>query len=324
MILLLSSHLESSTDKIEDWLCYYGHKYLRLNTTSLIPNIVSINLRNSLFYLQDGTTLNPRDFNVVFRRKWYIHDFLRNELNNIDAKTLISLRTENSEIANYFKNCLCHAKWIDDENRADLNKLDQLRLARRSGLTVPETLVTSNKNQLADFLKEHKRIITKPLLAHMSFEKEDALFATYTSVITENFFQNLPEHFYPSLFQEYVEKEFEIRVVFVNDKVFSLAYFSQQEEATSIDYRNPSGMFKFKTEVVTLPSEITSAIKTFMDLAGLSTGSIDLIYRPNGEFVFLEINPCGIFENVSYFGNFNIEEEFAKLLMKHDNTAVPI
>ena len=60
-----------------------------------------------------------------------------------------------------------------------------------------------------------------------------------------------------------------------------------------------------------------------MNKAQLATGSFDLAYTKEGKFVFIELNPAGIFENVSYYGNYYIEREFAKFLiscMKKEKT----
>ena len=51
-----------------------------------------------------------------------------------------------------------------------------------------------------------------------------------------------------------------------------------------------------------------------MKKIGLNSGSIDMIVTPSNDFVFLEVNPVGMFWQVSYPCNFYIEREIAKFL----------
>ena len=53
-----------------------------------------------------------------------------------------------------------------------------------------------------------------------------------------------------------------------------------------------------------------------MQALGFNTGSIDLILTPQGEYVFLEINPEGQFGMVSHPCNYYLEREMA-LTFKH-------
>ena len=42
----------------------------------------------------------------------------------------------------------------------------------------------------------------------------------------------------PIFVQEYIEKQFEIRVFFFNEMLFSMAIFSQNDMKTKVDFRN--------------------------------------------------------------------------------------
>jgi predicted RNA-binding protein YlqC (UPF0109 family) len=56
-------------------------------------------------------------------------------------------------------------------------------------------------------------------------------------VLDENI-ELMQEQFYPSLVQELVEKEYEVRVVYFSDQYYTIAIFSQKHESGKIDFRN--------------------------------------------------------------------------------------
>ena len=54
-------------------------------------------------------------------------------------------------------------------------------------------------------------------------------------------------------------------------------------------------------------------MQSLKDLS-LNTGSIDLIYSKNNEYIFLEVNPVGQFGFLSLMTNQNLFYEIAKIL----------
>jgi glutathione synthase/RimK-type ligase-like ATP-grasp enzyme len=91
------------------------------------------------------------------------------------------------------------------------------------------------------------------------------------------------------MFQPYVEKAFELRVVVMGEKIFAAKMDSQADEASRIDWRggNPDH------EIFELPAEVKAALHRLMDSFGLNFASLDMIVTPDDEYVFLELNPNG-------------------------------
>lgn len=193
------------------------------------------------------------------------------------------------------------------------NKLYDLHLAKRFGLTIPDTLVTTNKNDLLTFKKQHLRIITKAI-KHRFFYR---CFNEYynckgTFFVEENDIQTLNKNFFISVFQSYVKKKIEIRIFFFKNNYYPMAIFSQNDEQTKVDFRNyniekPNRCVPFK-----LPKRIIQKLREFMNYKGMSTGSIDLIVTPENDFVFLEVNPQGQFHWLSENCNYYIERQIAR------------
>lgn len=57
-------------------------------------------------------------------------------------------------------------------------------------------------------------------------------------------------------------------------------------------------------------------IKKFVYDNEYTTGSIDLIYSVDNQFIFLEINPMGQFDWLSGNCNYHIEKKIAEILIK--------
>lgn len=65
-----------------------------------------------------------------------------------------------------------------------------------------------------------------------------------------------------------------------------------------------------------LPDELKLKIDNFMKDLNLHTGSIDLI-KTKDSYVFLEVNPQGMFGGLENYG-LNIEEDISDYLIKND------
>lgn len=186
-------------------------------------------------------------------------------------------------------------------------KLGQLQRARALGLAIPDTLVTSDVAALRTFAARHAGgIIYKPLglgflrqLPGRGTPPHDEVPAAprtspvvYTTRLTDDLLDDLDDlGRTPSLFQELVEKEVELRVTIIGDEVFVAEIKSQEHERTSTDWRHHDVDVPWSAG--TLPDDVEAACMALTRGYGLNFGAIDLIRRPNGEHVFLEINANG-------------------------------
>lgn len=95
-----------------------------------------------------------------------------------------------------------------------------------------------------------------------------------------------------------------------------MAIFSQLDEKTKYDYRNYNEEKPNRNVPIRLPEHISKKIVNFINNSNLDTGSIDLIYTHEKEFVFLEVNPVGQFGWVSKNCNYYLEKKIALHLIK--------
>lgn len=192
----------------------------------------------------------------------------------------------------------------------DVCKLYNLQIAQECGLNVPDSFLCVNKKDLKTFSDKYDgNIITKPIDDSSVFFKEGLHF--FTSKVD---IDNVPDNFALSLFQENIEKEFELRIFYFDNVFYSSAVLSQQNNSTKVDLKNtkvdnPNRVLPFE-----LPKPVSEKLKRFLDQVKLKCGSIDMIYSKKGEYVFLEVNPIGQFEQVSIPCNYNLFKKVAEFL----------
>ncbi|MEW7281031.1 grasp-with-spasm system ATP-grasp peptide maturase [Aquimarina sp. 2201CG1-2-11] len=195
-------------------------------------------------------------------------------------------------------------------------KLKQLEYAKKAGLQIPNTFITSSKKDLIDFYNCcHHTIITKGIESSASYTFGNISLEGYTEEVTKEFIDQLPNTFFPSLFQENIKKAYELRIFFLKDTFYSMAVFSQQNEQTKTDMRKYDDSFPNRTVPYILPLDIEQKLLEAMNALGLTTGSIDMIVDDNEGYCFLEVNPSGQFGMVSVPCNYYIEEAIAKQLL---------
>lgn len=194
-----------------------------------------------------------------------------------------------------FWDSLRGVRWVDDLERikAAQNKQRQLRVASEVGLVIPQTLITNDPEAVREFFQQVKGKMVTKLLTALSKNVGYSPFFLYTSTVKEDDLLDAESLRYcPMVFQEQIPKQLELRVVFVQGKVFVGALDASIYEKSKIDWRQPNadiGAWQHHE----LPDEIVDRIKALMDHFGLLYGGFDFILTPSGDYVFLEVNPRG-------------------------------
>lgn len=326
MILLFSDDGDLSSDYLEDWLGFYKADYIRLNSAELIFNPIDIDFSNDsceINFLKKE--INFKKINVIWNRRWNPNQYIEHWVNSMEfgnqqikSPLIKGLHQETRAITNYFFSLFPHSYWVDAPKAKFVDKLSQLKLAKKVGMLIPHTIVTSSKQTLMKFYDKHKCLITKPLGEIVSFNDSSGNYLTYTSQIDENNIQNYKDYFFPSIIQRKINKKYEIRTFFIGDKLFSMAIFSQSNHQTAIDFRKYDYVKPNRNIPVLLDEAMTNKIVKFMKMINLKTGSIDFIVSENDEVFFLEVNPVGQYDMVSKPCNYNLDKEIALFLIKQD------
>lgn len=180
---------------------------------------------------------------------------------------------------------------INDAHKAAIanNKIHQLDFASSHGFRVPKTLITNNHNAVEKFIDEviPNDVIFKTLNAYMN----PVGILTYTSYINKELIlqKKASISVAPGIYQEYIKKKAELRIMIVGDEVFSVKIFPTEENA--LDWRKD--IFEDIYETYSLPQDISNKILELHKAFGLFYGAYDFILNEEDEYIFLEVNPAG-------------------------------
>lgn len=180
-----------------------------------------------------------------------------------------------------------------DRLRVAESKIYQLSLATKIGFNIPHTLITNSPHEAKQFyLSSSEPYIYKPL-RHSQIKRNEKTNIIFTSIVQEQAYSRFDNIKYaPTLLQINIKKDFELRVTVVGHLIFTLAIYSQEHPEAQIDWRRAE-FSQLKYEVFNLPEAIKKQCLSLVQALGLSFGAIDLIVTPEGDYVFLEINPNG-------------------------------
>lgn len=332
MICILSqSFIEGTTEVVVDWLRSWGVPHIRINAT----DIARANKNSGAVYsiskgevgcrlTIDGKEVDTSEIKVVWFRRWaYTADVSVPRLFDDPSHRTESnvffgashLFKELQGVTKFLLSSLSSAKWLSDPKNAAPNKLVVLKMASEVGLDVPDTLITADVDELRQFIEKHGAVITKPIGDMLLVSFDDSQFGTYTAVIDDEFATEHSRHAaFPSLYQEKLEKKYEIRTFYLAGECYSMAMFTQQKVATQSDFRKYCYEDPNREVPYQLPASIETAIRKLMDDLCLDTGSIDIVRTTDGRYVFLEVNPVGQFGMVSVPCNYHLERKVAKYL----------
>jgi glutathione synthase/RimK-type ligase-like ATP-grasp enzyme len=175
-------------------------------------------------------------------------------------------------------------------------KLSQLKVAKKLGFNVPETLISTDPVAIKAFIQKHPsgEVIYKPLFPVMWVES-DVMRLTYTKPI---YLGDLPSNeilrLTPGIYQKRIEKAFELRVTCMGHSAFATKIYSQAHESGKEDWRSAPA-HEMKMEPYPFPPELAAKCFALMLKFGVVFGCFDFIVTPEGEYVFLEINEQGQF-----------------------------
>ncbi len=301
-IFLITEENDKSTNRLIDWISILNQDFKRKN--------VNINYNRFSIKLENHIVKNSFDDDVVWNRRGYLSivpiqlnhsiwiDYLKKEQLPV-LETLENVNKENY-LGSYF-------------NEIRNNKIQNLIEASKIGLEIPKTIITNNKEDLSGFFEKEKKYVTKSIYHSPSLELDNFIYYGKGTFLIDT--DCLSDFFAPSLIQEYIEKEIEIRVFFIEDSFYPMAIFSQNDEKTKTDYRNYNNEKPNRNVPFILPNNILKKIKKFVKKIKYNTGSIDLILTPDGRYVFLEINPMGQYDWVSQNCNYYIDKKIAEILI---------
>lgn len=180
-------------------------------------------------------------------------------------------------------------RWVNHPARGDAadRKPLQLAVAAACGLRVPRTVVTNDPAEaraFADAIGGPGRAVYKHLRAVPGVGRE-------TQRLDREALARLDQVRYaPVILQEYVPGDLDLRVTVAGDTVFAAA-IDARESAYPLDWR--VDFDRARVSAAELPEDIGRGLRAVLERLGLLYGAFDLRRTPEGEHVFLEVNPFG-------------------------------
>jgi ATP-grasp ribosomal peptide maturase len=184
------------------------------------------------------------------------------------------------------------ARWMNhpDASRRARHKPWQLRLAQRSGLPVPATLITTFPQAAREFSQRFPDLVVKPVSgAH----PQDPPRAVPTSrVAPDTDFSAVA--FGPTLLQRRIAKRADIRLTVVGDRLLAARMETAPDpDPAEVDVRFATPAQPWRPTDV--PPRIADAVLTYLRDAELAYGAFDFAEDRDGTWWFLECNQSGQF-----------------------------
>lgn len=175
------------------------------------------------------------------------------------------------------------------------SKEEQLKIADKIGLKIPESCITNNPEEARKFILKHQNVVAKMQTGFAIYE-DGVECVVFTNVVSEDKLEELDSLLYcPMQFQKKIEKKKELRVTVVGRDVYTFEIDSQQSEEAKIDWRKDGVNLIKKWERTELPADIEQKILELLDVYNVDYGAIDIIVSPEDEYYFIEINAAGEF-----------------------------
>lgn len=195
---------------------------------------------------------------------------------------------------------------IFSQRRAN-NKLIQLNAAKNIGFSIPETIITNSTVEVKEFLSNiNEGIIYKPL-NHSKYHVAD------TRLVDEEFLSKTDLlKLTPTIFQQFIPAEYDLRVNVVGNSVFATKILTK-EKSNLIDWRLA---LDIPMEKIGIDSNLKELCLNLTKELGLFSGAIDLRVTPEGKVFFFEINPSGQFLFCEVDDNLEITDAFCRGLLR--------
>jgi hypothetical protein len=180
--------------------------------------------------------------------------------------------------------------WVNPIDRVSVaeHKIFQLQMARQVGFRVPRTLVSGDATALRKFAEENKTgTICKPIF-HGMFVDESACYSVYTRRVTPDSFDANSVKACPVLLQEEIPRDADVRATFIGQHCYVADITG---DFTIVDWRDPSVSVRYAESSLT--DDMQTKCRAMLSKLGLLYGAFDFLRTPDGDLVFLEVNPTG-------------------------------
>jgi len=337
MKFIFSSINDISTNYVIDWLICLNQKFQRYNGVKINESEFDFNALSMHFsfgdnYDQSEIFMNSQDLlkdvdSIWFRRPYFGVDDLYNK--PVEGSYVIPTFKFNQDLQSHYSILKSHTinsllsrcnVVLGSSSIIGLNKPNALLLAKECGLNIPNTLISNSYDDVERFFENNNnKIICKALHESFAYFPQNSIngIIQFTALIDD--LSDIPRTFGYSLFQELIEKMYELRIVYLDGAFYPMAIFSQGHEKTSIDFRRTDQETQVRMVPYNIEDQLKNKIDKLLKKIGLNMASIDLVKSTNGKIYFLEINPVGQYDFVSRSCNYYLDLKIANYLTHGKN-----
>ena len=194
----------------------------------------------------------------------------------------------------YLKDVFSIGSIVND--RYASSKMLQTRIALDSGFIVPKTMYSNKYEDLNAYFSRSEFLSVKPIsVDSVYYENQEYVFYVNKHRHEDIFSQSVDAFSQTvSFIQEYIEKEYELRITVCCEEIVACRIDSQKQNSGEgkEDWRQGYD-FGLQQKIVNIPDNLRSSCLSYLDKMGLNFGCFDIIVTPRGEYVFLECNPNG-------------------------------
>ncbi len=315
MILIFSIPDDRSTFKVCEWLDFYNIPYfLIFSKDSFVLHSLSITSKgNHLLFSLNNQNIDLKSVKGVWYRRGRLP--YRVPITNFKNDTMRQhIKEENQHFYDFMLVEINKLPHINQLGKGNVNKLNILNAAVNSGLYIPHTFITNRKDKIIEFKNKQKSGIISKTIAEIPMLDIDGSKYSTSTVLINSIDDKLSNDIGITLVQEAIQKEFEIRTFYFFGQCYSMAIFSQSNERTKVDFRNYDNEKPNRNIPFQLDRETEQKIKNLMESIDMNCGSIDFIKSVDGKIIFLEVNPVGQYDMVSYPCNYNLHHLIAQKL----------
>lgn len=311
MLLIVTNGEDATADYLQQRLAGLPIRVVRLNTESCAGEFVVRYAGGRATLSSAGMAISPSEIrNVWFRRPQAVEINLSPD----DAENR-HLAAEHAEALEGFLGHVPVERWMNHPTRNSIasHKIEQLSRASAAGLLVPRSFVTRLREEATRFLEECGRIVAKPLSCGW-IERSDkaASSVIYTSeVMPAELALHGEDLGCPTLLQERIRKESDIRVTVVDGRISASSLKKRDKDGSQeLDIRRDN-MAGVEYETVSVSEELCEKIRKLVESYELRFAAIDFVVDSAGDWYFLEINPNGQWAWLDLVGGASIWRAFA-------------
>ena len=321
-IIIITNNYDESANNVIDWIAFAGGNVIRLLSEDLINyhSLFSFEFSKLLYSFKIGSIVNSNNICSIWIRKGspennFNVDFVKDEkLKNQISRHLFA---EVNEAKLSFVNFLEHNYHVlGTIPSIKLDKISQLLAAKQIGLNVPATIITNSKVEVKKFKKTYQTIIAKCVNDSTFIRHNGDSYGQYTEIIENALIDQLPEYFIPNIVQQCLDKHYDIRCFYLDEKIYSMAILMFNKTENNIDYRKDYLKNNIRYLPFKLPKTIEKKLILYMKAINLNTGSIDIVKTTDNQYYFIEVNPSGQYGMLSTSCNYYLDEKIANYLYK--------